>query len=401
MSHFGEAIRLSSKDYFREWRISGAFIVALAAVLGPMMVLFGLKFGVVGGMLEDLIKDPRNREVILLGNGRFDDNWFKVVGAREDVAFVVPRTRRIAASLDVNAKESGRILSLELIPSGPGDPVLQSLEPPQGVRSVVLSQQAAQRLGLKAGEEVVGSISRHYQGKSEREELRLKVAALASPMAFNREGIFVSGELLQAVEDYRDGRRVVSMGWSGESSPSERIYPGFRLYARDIKDVATLSSEFMKAGLQVRTRADDIQMVERMDRNLSMLFWVIAVIGLAGFSLSLGASLLANVDRKRKELSVLRLVGLSTGDIVLFPMLQALYTAVIGWGLATGIYFGVSETINRLFGDQLQSGQTLCLLLPEHILIALGLTAGCALLAAFVGGVRASRIEPSEGLRDL
>jgi putative ABC transport system permease protein len=401
MSHFGEAIRLSSKDYFREWRISGAFIIALAAVLGPMMVLFGLKFGVVGGMIHDLIKDPRNREVVLLGNGRFDDNWFRVVGAREDVAFVVPRTRRIAASLDVDAKVSGRILSLELIPSGPGDPVLDGLEPVQGVRSVILSQQASQRLGLKAGDELVGSISRHYQGKSEREELRLRVAAVASPMAFNREGLFVSGELLQAVEDFRDGRRVPSMGWTGGEFTGERSYPGFRLYARDIKDVATLSSEFIKAGLQVRTRADDIQMVERMDRNLSMLFWVIAIIGLAGFSLSLGASLLANVDRKRKELSVLRLVGLSTGDIVLFPMLQALYTAVIGWGLATGIFFGVSETINHLFGDQLQGTQTLCMLLPEHILIALGLTAGCALLAAFVGGVRASRIEPSEGLRDL
>lgn len=401
MSHFGEAFRLSSKDYFREWRISGAFIIALAAVLGPMMVLFGLKFGVVGGMLEDLIKDPRNREVILLGNGRFDDNWFKVVGGREDVAFVVPRTRRIAASLDVQAKESGRILSLELIPSGPGDPALPGLDSVQGVRSIILSQQAAQHLGLKAGDELVGSVSRHYKGKSERQEVRLRVTGVASPMAFNREGIFVSGELLQAVEDFRDGRRVTALGWAGDASPSERVYPGFRLYARDIKDVATLSGEFMKAGLQVRTRADDIQMVERMDRNLSMLFWVIAVIGLAGFSLSLGASLLANVDRKRKELSVLRLVGLSTGDIVLFPMLQALYTAVIGWGLATGIFFGVSEAINHLFGDQLQGTQTLCLLLPEHILIALGLTAGCALLAAFVGGVRASRIEPSEGLRDL
>jgi putative ABC transport system permease protein len=401
MSHFGEAVRLSSKDYFREWRISGAFIVALAAVLGPMMVLFGLKFGVVGGMLEDLIKDPRNREVILLGNGRFDDNWFQQVGQRPDVAFVVPRTRRIAASLDVDAKDAGRIISLELIPSAAGDPVLEGLEQVQGFRSVILSQQAAQRLGLKAGDELIGSISRHYQGRSERKELQLRVAAVAPPIAFNREGLFVSSELLQAVEDFRDGRKVASQGWTGEDISGERSYPGFRLYAKDITQVATLSLEFMRAGLQVRTRADDIQIVQRLDSNLSMLFWVIAIIGLAGFSLSLGASLLANVDRKRKELSVLRLVGLSTGDIVLFPMLQALYTAVIGWGLATGIFFGVAETINRLFGDQLQRGQALCQLLPEHILIALGLTTGCALLAAFVGGIRASRIEPSEGLRDL
>ncbi len=56
-----------------------------------------------------------------------------------------------------------------------------------------------------------------------------------------------------------------------------------------------------------------------MDKNLSLVFWLIAVIGLVGFAFSLSASLWANVDRKRKELSVLRLVGFRTGDIVWFP----------------------------------------------------------------------------------
>ena len=55
-------------------------------------------------------------------------------------------------------------------------------------------------------------------------------------------------------------------------------------------------------GMDVRTRAGDIDTVQSMERNLTAVFWTIAVIGLLGFSFSLGASLWANVDRKRREL---------------------------------------------------------------------------------------------------
>ncbi len=402
MAHIGEAARLSRKDYFREWRISGAFIIALAAVLGPMMVLFGLKFGVVGGMIDDLVKDPRNREIIPLGNGRFEQAWFQQMAGRSEVAFVVPRTRRIAATLQMTRPGLGRIMGMELIPSGRGDPVLENLgQFPQGYNDVVLSQQAATQLKVKIGDKVSGNVSRRFQGKSERQTLELTVVAVAPAMAFNREGVFVSVKLMEAVESYLDGRQVAALGWTGLNPDAKRTYPGFRLFARTLEDVSVLSASFMEQGLRVRTRADDIEVVNRLDSNLTLLFWLIAIIGLSGYSLSLGASLLANVDRKRKELSVLRLVGLSTGDIVLFPMLQATYTAFFGWVMATIIFYAVSFSINQMFAEQVNAGQSLCHLLPAHLLIALGMTMICALVAAFVGGMRAAKIEPSEGLRDV
>ena len=139
----------------------------------------------------------------------------------------------------------------------------------------------------------------------------------------------------------------------------------------------------------------------KMDRNLSAIYWAIAIIGLVGFSLSLGASLWANVDRKRRELSVLRLVGFRTWDIVWFPVVQAFYTAVFGWGLAIVIYRGAAWAINDMLSDQLADGQQVCVLLPEHYTWALGLTVTAAVLAAALAGLRSARIEPSEGLREL
>ena len=397
-----KTLRLASRDYGHEWQMSSCFILALAAVLGPMLVLFGLKFGIVGGMLEQLIENPANREIRPVGSGRFDLDWFDEMRGRSDVAFLVPRTRSIAATVELNSEQSSRIVRAELIPSGPGDPLLPADGPlPDGTDTIVLSQQAAEKLAVTAGDSVDGSITRRYGGRKQRVHLPLTVAGIAPVAAFARDGAFTDVRLVEAFEDYRDGRAVPELGWDGARSDEPRSYPGFRLYANSIYEVADLSSDLIGQGIDVRTKAADIDLVMRMDRNLSAIYWSIAIIGLIGFSLSLGASLWANVDRKRKDLSVLRLVGFRTGDIVWFPVIQAFYTAVFGWALAVGIFFAAAYVINDMLAGQLATGQEVCVLLPQHFAMAFGLTAGAAALAAALAGWRSARIEPSDGLREI
>lgn len=396
-----KVLRLASRDFRHEGQMSGFYVLALAAVLGPMMVLFGLKFGIVGAMVDGLVEDPRNREIRPLGSGRYDAAWIAAVGARPEVSFIVPRTRSIAASIDLTSDANPRILQVELVPSAAGDPLLPEEQPgPEGLDSIVLSASAATRLGAEPGDVLDGSLARHYGGERERVHLPLKVASIAPAGAFIRDAAFVAVPLLEALEDYRDGRAVEELGWQGDAG-GERSYPGFRLYARSIYDVAALAEGFQRQGIEVRTRAADIELVQRLDRNLSTIYWAIAIIGLVGFALSLSASLWANVDRKRKELSVLRLVGFRTGDIVWFPMIQASYTALLGWALASLIYLGAAEVINHLLADQLGEGQDVCRLLPVHYAVALGLTLASALAAAGMAGWRAARVAPSDGLREL
>ena len=68
---------------------------------------------------------------------------------------------------------------------------------------------------------------------------------------------------------------------------------------------------------------------------------------------------------------MLRLVGFRTGDIVWFPVTQAFYTGLLGWGLAIGIYYVAAYAINTMLADQLASGQQVCILLPQHFAMAL------------------------------
>jgi len=398
-----DVLRLALRDYSHEWEMSGCFVLALAAVLAPMMVLFGLKVGVVGSMVEGLVEEPRNREVRAVGSGHFGPDWFQAMRERPDVAFVVPRTRSLAATIQLKSRTARRILPVELIPSGEGDPLLsRGSRIPTQPTEIVLSDSAARRLKVKAGDKVDGSLARRFQGRNERVHVELTVIAVARPAAFSREGAFAAPALVVAAEDFRDGRAATEFGWEGQASPEgPRTFPGFRLYARSIYDVAALRDSLTAEGMDVRTQAGDIDRVQSMERNLTAVFWTIAVIGLLGFSFSLGASLWANVDRKRRELSVLRLVGFRTGDIVWFPVLQALFTALLGWGVASLVYLGVEQSINRMLASQLQQGQSVCLLLPEHFMVAVVFTVGSAVVAAGLGGFRAARIEPSDGLREI
>ncbi|EGV52683.1 ABC transporter permease [Candidatus Endoriftia persephone] len=402
LKRFKNILWLASRDYRNEWQMSSFFVLALAAVLGPMLVLFGLKFGIVGSMVDQLIDDPRNREIRPIGSGHYDRSWIETLRQRPQVAFIVPRTRSIAATLQLKSKNAPQIVTVEMIPTERGDPLLQSLDTPDTLRQLVLSESAARKLKVKKGDTISGSLARRFRGKSERVHVDLTVVDIARAGAFGRDGAFAPVYLLESMEDFRDGHAVPALGWSGnQSNPDQRTYPGFRLYARSIYDVEPLSNSFQSQGIEVRTRAADIEIVRDMDKNLSLVFWLIAVIGLVGFAFSLSASLWANVDRKRKELSVLRLVGFRTGDIVWFPMLQSIFTALLGWLSAVLIYFGVAWLINDRFAPQMQNGESVCRLLPEHLLVALGITAGTAILASAIAGYRAARIEPSEGLREI
>ena len=396
-----KVFRLASRDYVHEWLMSGCFVLALAAVLGPMMVLFGLKFGIVGAMVDQLVEDPINREIRPIGSGYYDRAWLESVRARPDVAFLVPRTRSIAATIELSSESASRIVSVELIPSDQGDPLLPNSLLPQGTYRVVLSQSAAEKLNVAPGDTLDGSLARRFRGQQERVHLSFSVAAIAPASAFSRDGAFVTVMLLEALEDFRDGRAVPSFGWEGEPADSNRTYPGFRLYARSIYDVAGLRDAFARLNVDVHTRSAEIELVQRMNRNLTAIYWAIALVGLVGFSLSLGASLWANIDRKRKELSVLRLVGFRTADIVWFPMVQALFTAVLGWALAVAIYLATALVINDMLATQLETGQQVCRMLPQHYAIALLLTCTAAVLAAGLAGLRSARVEPSESLRDL
>ncbi len=403
MAQLSNIVRLSFRDYSHEWRMSGCFIFALASVLAPMMILFGLKFGIVSSMVNELVENPANREIRPIGSGRYDDAWIESFRQRGDVEFVIPKTRALAATIQLKSQTATRILSTELLATADGDPLLAAIDAvPNAYGQVILSDSAAKKLKVESGDVIDASLARQFQGKRERVHLPIEVIDIADAAVTTRNVAFVSLDLLIASELFKDGRAVEALEWAGNSEDGlERVYPSFRLYARSIYDVEKLVSDLESQGARVKANVAEISTVQSIDRNLAVIFWIIACVGALGFSFSLGASLWANVDRKRKELSVLRLVGFKSGRIVLFPVLQSCYTAILGWLLAVLVYLAFEHLINFFLAPQLNLEQALCFLLTEHFLWALALTIVVAIFAAIMGGLRAAGIEPSDGLREI
>jgi len=391
----GLVASLAWQDYRNDGWLSACAVLALVAVIAPLLVLFGLKFGLVSSLTERLETDPASREIIPLGGGRFSAAFIAQLGERSEVAFAVPRTRQIAATAQVGT------LTLEMLPTAAGDPLLAGLPMPHGLDQIVLSHTAAEKLAARPGDWLDTSFARQVAGRVEAQRTRLQVLAVLPLEAFVREGLFADLALLEAAEDYRDGRAVPALGWAGEAASvsEQRIYPAFRLYARSLSDVEPLRVYFAEQNLLVSTQAHTIAQVQSLSRNLSIVFWIIAGLALAGAFAAIFAGTLAAVARKHRELSVLRLLGFSTAALLLFVLLQALYSAGFAAVLSVGLYGLAEAALNKLFVQV--PGEYASHLLARHYGLALVAVLGVSAVAAACGGWRVARIQASEGIRDV
>lgn len=405
MHEFKTILRLSLRDYVHERLLSICAIMGLAAVLAPLLVLFGVKSGIINTMIDRLVMDPRNLEITPVGSGRYSRDWFSTQSGLPEVAFIIPQTRSIAANMILYHKSEGRAhtVAVDLIPSDKGDPLLEKWgQIPADNRSIVLSASAARKLKVLEGGHLTGRIGRTAGGKKEQVSIDLKVAAILPLEAFAHDAAFIRLILLEATEDYRDGFRSETFGWPGKTRPAHpREYPSFRLYARTIYDVAALRNSLTESGLEVYTRAEEIEVIRSMDRSFSLIFRLISIVAVCGYFASMASNILANVNRKSRHLGIVRLIGLTTKNIIWFPVIQAITTSILGTGLAAALYFISEFTINRLFSQYIAQGEYVCRLSLFHLLAAFSLTLCLAFIASGYAAFRVATIEPSKVIRDI
>jgi len=128
---------------------------------------------------------------------------------------------------------------------------------------------------------------------------------------------------------------------------------------------------------------------------------VIALTAMVGCAASLGGAFLANVDRERKDLAVLRLLGIDSGGVIRYVLIQALVLSLIAYALGLGLYGLGSALFNQLLvGDGLQT-DFVCRITPAHALYALLMVASLACVVAAIGAWRAVRVQPAESLREM
>lgn len=440
----GQACLLGLRDLARERLLSACAILGLAAILAPLLVLYGVKFGVVGTLNERLLNDPQTLEISPVSSGHYLSSYLQSLAEHPDVAFVIPRTRSIAATMELvrpDSDKSGIHVSLE--PTASGDPLLSrylahspagqagdakagdkqdgsggddggnsgdrsSGEPAPArddaaaIPEIVLSATAAEKLGAGPGTRLKGRVERRYHEKVERAELELRVQSVLPLAAQQKPVAWLPLAILVATEDYRDGRAVPGLGWPGEApaDSEDRVFPGFRLHAASLESVERLRQGFASLGIDVYTHAEEIAQVRLLSHALGTIFGLVVMAAAAGFLASTFSSALAAARRKARILGLLRLTGFTTLALLIFPLVQSLCTAILGSSLAAVIYCLVASCINRIFAGSLGELEQVCRLMPEHFILAFALVAALSLLSALGPAIGAARVQPPEVMRD-
>ncbi len=602
-------LRLALKDILHDWLLSTCLVLAIASIIAPLLILFGLKFGTIQTLQSRLVQDPKNREIRPLTTKSFNREWFDTLQKiHPEISFIVPMTRQISTSITATNPAGDASEQLSLMATAAGDPLLlENGVTVPGHAACVLTEPAAQSLKVSIGDELLFSTRRISKGKYESGEFSVLVSGILEARASSLKTAFVRLDVIEAVEDYKDGRAVPAYGWEGEmpaaypvfegaavftpsplskleevmltnntgftqvkmlsgeqavamlgyaphsqwtvylatvkqraamdesiqairsklrgkeaivapwieplaisvKSPlappvalklltvseeitpvaplslpqgffegnekeerqtilvpsdcalgegdailsltvedrelsvpvivvkggtiaslayapasfagqlnllryrnvkydektdslllSRRGYAGFRMYTATIDDVENIQQKLEGEGISVYTEKERIGEVRRLDNYMGLIFWLIAAVGVIGGISALTASLYASVERKKKELNVLRLLGLLKREIVLFPVFQGLLLSGGALLLAGSIFVVVSMVINHLFSAHLRTAESLCTLSIGHFMF---LTAGVFVLSVFsatFAALQATRLDPAEALRD-
>jgi putative ABC transport system permease protein len=376
-------------------------------------------------MRNEIGQQPANLELRMIGSHDLRAPWFDSMRAEPGVGFVIPLTRSLNTTGDLRASARNYLPDVELIPSSDGDPLLLGQQGPGSDNQVILSDLAVQRLATGPGDALQLIVSRQREGQIERLIVPLIVQQTLDPAVFGRPAALISLNLLTALEDFRDGAAKPSPGQyvfdesgaidvsevAGPSSVSDsssnedirflRSYPRARIYAATIDDVPRLASSLQQQNIDTVSRLAEIQAVQAIDRLLGLVFGVIAWLGIVGCAASLMGAFAANIDRKRKDLALLRLMGYGRSTLMGYVMVQACLIAIVGFVAGLMLYLSGSQVFEASLGQALPQGQYVSLLDISHLLLAFAMALVVALFVSVLGGSMAMRVEPSESLRDV
>lgn len=402
MNQLAASIELAWRDWLHERTLSLCAVLALASMLAPLLILQGLKNGVTANMRERLLEDPATLIITPKSDaGKFSVEFIADLGRLDGASYAIGRTRETAADLTLENQSSGKRAALALEPATPGEPLLQKYGAPApkdgGTPEIVLSATAAQALKAEPGTRLTANLARRRpDGKLESTPLSLHVAAILPIAAGDRRLGFVPLQLLEDMEDYRDNYAVSGRGYSGAVRDEERKFASFRLYARQLDDVATLASHLQSLGVEVTTRARDIAAIKSLEAAINRIIVIISIAvgaGFAAFTFSFGEGA---IRRKKRLLGMLCLLGFERAALMCYPLLQTLLTSVCGFLLSLLIFFCVGQVIESAF-----TGLLSCSLQVYDAGFAIAIVILVALLSSARAAWQAASLEPSSVIREV
>lgn len=96
--------KLACSDLRKDRKVSFCVAVSIFAVVCPLMLLYSLRVGILQGIEDNLVNDPQNLEIRMIGNSSLNDDFFAWLGSDRRVSFSAPLTRSLSAVADLRER---------------------------------------------------------------------------------------------------------------------------------------------------------------------------------------------------------------------------------------------------------------------------------------------------------
>lgn len=223
---------ISLADFFDDAFQSACITMAIASVLAPILVLFGLREGVVENLRSTMVEDPVYREVIPARTQDYSNEFFDALSTREDVAFVLPSILAGASIISARSTDTGKLGRPNLIPTAEGDPVLEVASLEDVLPSeIVISTPLARELELKVGASLELMARRSVDGRSESVSEVFRISGVLPLQSEGRQAILAPADFVYDVERYREGFARPARGWPGEVARPRPVFNGVFVFS--------------------------------------------------------------------------------------------------------------------------------------------------------------------------
>lgn len=396
------ALRLALADLRRDWVVVACQVIAVTVVLMPLLVMLGLKTGIIEGILERMRRDPDNLQLRLVGNLGLDEAGFARLTSLPEAGFAVPMFLSAGQILYLRPpRPEAGLIQVDVLPTAPGDPLRAASNAALVPDGIVLTAGVAVKLAVGPGDRLEASNQREDGGP--RLRIELTVAEVLREGVLDGNWALVHPSILNDLLAYLDGFAVPERGIDVGRPLAERKvrYDSVRLYARDLDAVEPLVRRLRQQPFEydVRSNAEEVRNVRLLESRLGTLFQLFVGIG-AGYLAAVAAAAWIDVDRKRQALATLRLLGTPALVLMAFPVLRTGVATLIGAALASLGFFGAAAIMNHLLGGTLPGEGPLCTLSGAQVALAVIATVLAAGVAASAAGWRAGRLDPAEVLRN-
>jgi putative ABC transport system permease protein len=257
---------------------------------------------------------------------------------------------------------------------------------PQGANEVVLDKQTAENGHFKLGDRV------EVAGKAPAKRYVLVgIAKLGDVSSFGGAGVAMMTlpevQRLMGKQDRFDSISVAADPGLSDEQLKQRLQAA------------------LPNSLQVETNEENIQS-QRDDISEFTGFFRTILLVFSGVALLVGAFLIFNtfsitIAQRTREFAMLRTVGASRRQIMTSVILESLVIGLIGSGLGLLAGIGFAPAVNALFesvGIDLPNSGTI--IATRTVVVSLLVGTSITVVAALVPALRATRVDPVQGLRE-